>query len=71
MQLVVVNICEVKKIMWESCLTFFVSVRAADMPQSQYAKHILLSLANKVNLTNTFFCHKGAKRNENWGMTKE
>lgn len=41
--------------MQESCLTFFAGVRAPAMPQSLYAKHILLSLANKDNLTNTFF----------------
>lgn len=64
MHLVVVNICEVKKIMQESCLTSSASIRAPDLPQSQYAKHILLSLANKDNLTNTYFCHEGAKRNE-------
>lgn len=57
--------------MQESCLGFFASVRAPDLPQSQYAKHILLSLVNKDNLTNTFFCLKGAKRNENWAITKE
>lgn len=57
--------------MQESCLTSSASVRAPDLPQSQYAKHILLSLANKDNLTNTYFCHEGAKRNEDWAMTKE
>lgn len=66
MQLVVVNIYEVKKIMQESCLTFL--VRAPEVPPSQCAKHILLALAHTDNLTNTFFCHLGAKRIENWAI---